>query len=898
MLHTIDICIIALYLVTCLVLGLYKSREIKNIRDFALGGKYTPTVVLVATIFSTNIGAGASMGVIERIYSMGLIFAAARMISPLFWIITAKIFTPNIEQFKDCISMSDVMEKLYGKFGRWCTNICAVLLAVGGVAAQVVAIGYICNYFLEINHTMGIFIAFATVIIYSSLGGARALAITDVFQFGIFYIAIPVACAIALHDVGGLEGLKTNLPENYLTLDLSGANLWIFLSFVFYALMPPADSAFIQRFLMANSSRQLNRTFYIIAGINIPFVMVLCMIGFIVRAKAPELDGSNAFLYLISNYLPVGVVGFLVAGLLSIVMSTANAMINTASVLFAHDIGKMIFKENMSQKQELLTARVMTVLIGVFSIFLALRGGTVFEFMLFAENFWYPLMLIPVTLGFIGYRISQKSFIIAIISALIVTSYTRYIVGEFDIKSMVLGILANAAGILISHFYFNFKEMIASISLPKIRTNLKNYSVAALVSFAPKNIVKTINKSVRGHGAHYYTFCIFGILYYTAPLFSTALTGNATVDLAVYFRIISACMCLIICFHEYFSKNFAREWLPTIWYVSLLFCLPMVSTYSVLVTNTDLFWVVSAIFSTFMLAMLVDLKSFIVLQTLGITIGYIIYRLMDVTSPVVIPVDGNFSVAAYLYCFASLILAAIMKKVQDDKISTLEMIGGAVAHEVKTPLAATHMAAEAMNTLVEGAFKNQNKGKITFKDEDYLMLKDFSAKIKKSTTNGIAAVDMILSALKRPALNEITSGESQNIAISLSKALEELNLKASDAKRIVIEPLKEFSANCSEIYLRHLFINLINNFIRHAGEDAVLSIVISDHRIYFKDNGVGIAPDDINRIFQKFTTCGKNPGTGIGLHFCSMIMESMGGSIECRSMLGEGTVFTLTFPDN
>lgn len=895
MLHTIDYVIIVIYLITCLALGLYKSREIKNIRDFALGGKYTPTVVLVATIFSTNIGAGASMGVIERIYSMGIIFAAARMLSPLFWIITAKIFTPNIEQFKDCISMSDVMEKLYGKFGRWCTNICAVLLAVGGVAAQVVAIGYICNYFLEINHTIGVFIAFATVITYSSLGGARALAITDVFQFGIFYIAIPVACAIALHDIGGIDGLRNNLPSEFITLDLSGANLWIFLSFVFYALMPPADSAFIQRFLMANSSRQLNKTFYIIAGINIPFIMVLCMIGFIVRAKEPELDGSNAFLYLISNYLPVGLVGFLVAGLLSIVMSTANAMINTASVLFAHDIGKMIFKD-MTQKQELLTARIMTIVIGFFSIFLALRGGTVFEFMLFAENFWYPLMLIPVTLGFVGYRISQKSFIIAIASALIVTSCTRYIVGEFDIKSMVLGILANALGIFLSHLYFNLKNLRAVFSLPKIKTNVRYYLSALYKSLYPRNIMKSVNKRVRDHGAHYYTFCIFGILYYTAPLFSTALTGNPTVDLVVYFRIISACMCLIICFHEYFSQEFSKNWLPSFWYISLLFSLPMVSTYSVLVTNTDLFWIVNAIFSTFMLAMLVDLKSFVSLQTIGIFLGYVVYRLMDVTSPVTIPVDGNFSVAAYLYCFASLILAAIMKKVQDDKISTLEMIGGAVAHEVKTPLAATHMAAEAMGSLVEIAGKNHNKGNITLNREDYTTLKDFSEKIKTSTTNGIAAVDMILSALKKPSEMDVHSNAPHNIVVPLRKALEELSLGEEETSRIVIEPLKDFSANCSEIYLRHLFINLINNFINHAGEDAVLNITISDHKIYFKDNGTGIAPEDINMIFKKFTTCGKNPGTGIGLHFCSMIMESLGGSIECRSMIGEGTVFTLTFP--
>jgi signal transduction histidine kinase len=503
-------------------------------------------------------------------------------------------------------------------------------------------------------------------------------------------------------------------------------------------------------------------------------------------------------------------------------------------------------------------------------------------------------MLIPVVCGFVGYKISSKSFMIAIFLSLLVTAGTGYMVGEFDIKSMVLGISANAVSLLITHLYFNFKKAPAHIAIPRIKTNVRLYVYGVMRGFLPSNIVKSINWRVRNHGAHYYTFCIFGILYYTVPLFSTALSGNLSVDLVMYFRIVAAFMCLGVCFYEYLPINLSEKYLPTFWYICLMFGLPMISTYSVLVTNTALFWIVNAIFSTFVLAMLVDLKSFVILQSFGAFIGYFIFKAVGISSPVVIPVDSNFSMAAYLYCFASLILAAVMKKVQDDKINTLEMIGGAVAHEVKTPLAASHMAAEAIDTLVKDA-RYENENSVSFGKEDFDMLKSFSEKIKKSTTSGIAAVDMILNALKNPNLKSIDSGDSSNVIVLLTEAIRDADLEDKDLKRIMIEPNSDFKASCSDTYLKHLFMNLINNFITHAGEDAHLNITVSDHKIFFKDNGNGIASENVNRIFKKFASFGDNKGTGIGLALCSMIMESMGGSIECRSMIGEGTVFTVSF---
>jgi Na+/proline symporter len=199
-LHTIDIIVIIGYLILCLIIGVYKAGKIKTIKEYALGTDYISTAVLMFTVFATHIGAGSTVGTVERLHSMGLIFAISVIFEPLFWLITAKVFAGNISTFKKagCMSISDIMGFLYGKSGKWLTNILSIFLSIAVIAAQISAIGYLFNYFLGISHLQGVAIGFGVLVIYSLFGGVRAVALTDTFQGLVLLVAIPVACTMAL----------------------------------------------------------------------------------------------------------------------------------------------------------------------------------------------------------------------------------------------------------------------------------------------------------------------------------------------------------------------------------------------------------------------------------------------------------------------------------------------------------------------------------------------------------------------------------------------------------------------------------------------------------------------------------------------------------------------------
>jgi len=100
--------------------------------------------------------------------------------------------------------------------------------------------------------------------------------------------------------------------------------------------------------------------------------------------------------------------------------------------------------------------------------------------------------------------------------------------------------------------------------------------------------------------------------------------------------------------------------------------------------------------------------------------------------------------------------------------------------------------------------------------------------------------------------------------------------------------------------------NLISNAIKFTPGEG--TIVVEAHNIpgnklevNVKDNGVGIAPENINKIFNisiHYTTLGTNheKGSGLGLKLCKDFIEMHGGTIHVNSILGEGTTFTFTLP--
>jgi len=136
----------------------------------------------------------------------------------------------------------------------------------------------------------------------------------------------------------------------------------------------------------------------------------------------------------------------------------------------------------------------------------------------------------------------------------------------------------------------------------------------------------------------------------------------------------------------------------------------------------------------------------------------------------------------------------------------------------------------------------------------------------------------------------------------LAKAL--LNLQAAIAESgavVTYDPLPTVVAE--EILLMQLFQNLISNSIKYRGEETPRIHVSAERAtevwlFAIRDNGIGIDPQDADRVFGLFKRLhgGEIPGTGIGLAICKKVVERQGGRIWVESEPGRGSTFKFTIP--
>ena len=158
---------------------------------------------------------------------------------------------------------------------------------------------------------------------------------------------------------------------------------------------------------------------------------------------------------------------------------------------------------------------------------------------------------------------------------------------------------------------------------------------------------------------------------------------------------------------------------------------------------------------------------------------------------------------------------------------------------------------------------------------------------------GINTVDNLLTSLRGSVRNE----EKEVILIKevVEKSIKEYTLYVPELKNIKVDIIDNFQVECSYNSLKHVIINLIKNSYTHNGSNVKIEVRAENNKLYCKDYGKGIEKKIIKKIFNKFFTHSKS-GTGIGLSFCKLVMEDIGGSIKCKSIVSEYTNFILDFP--
>jgi signal transduction histidine kinase len=227
------------------------------------------------------------------------------------------------------------------------------------------------------------------------------------------------------------------------------------------------------------------------------------------------------------------------------------------------------------------------------------------------------------------------------------------------------------------------------------------------------------------------------------------------------------------------------------------------------------------------------------------------------------------------------------------------MMSGCIAHELRTPLAIIGINIDNLQMvfkkmlLVAGVAEHKDK------------IEKYINNTKFAVNSAGVVISMLLVKLHNLINKQADNKkfESNSIKFCIDEVVNEYPFCNSEYEVVVWDDQanKDFFYMGDSLLTKHVLFNLMKNAlkaIKEAGRGKIYIDLQSGkkfNRLVFKDTASGISPKIFSSLFHQFNSNSKE-GTGLGLAFCKMIMQSYDGNIVCNSREGKYTEFVLNFP--
>ncbi len=220
-----------------------------------------------------------------------------------------------------------------------------------------------------------------------------------------------------------------------------------------------------------------------------------------------------------------------------------------------------------------------------------------------------------------------------------------------------------------------------------------------------------------------------------------------------------------------------------------------------------------------------------------------------------------------------------------------------VSHELKTPIGALQLLSEALLDAVNGDETDS---------EDIAASRRFAERIHHESHRMGRLVNELLELTRLQGAEPLPTPEPVALDWVIAEVVDRTRTAAS-AKRIEVEyeGPKGAVVYGSDSQIATAVTNLVDNAIAYSGEGTAVRVAARRDDEWIEvdvtDEGIGIAPQDVDRIFERFYRADQararaTGGTGLGLAIVKHIATNHGGRVEVTSSLGGGSTFTLRLP--
>jgi Na+/proline symporter len=343
-------------------------------------------------------------------------------------------------KFPDGTTMQEITRLKYGKTAGIFASIGAFVYSTNTM--EIVGISIMLNLVTGLPLWAGLVISTIVIVVYTWTGGLWAVTITDFVQFIAMMICVGIALIVGWKSIGGYEAVYDGLfewigeePDYYFSAGAGYLTPWTLFAYSITSLAVLCEPAFFQRVFASSGPNEIKKAFAAGVPMWLSFDWAVTFLGIMGAAAIglgiiPEVEANAALFAVAGQYLPVGVLGLFVAGVLAAAMSTADSYFLVSGGVIGYDIYKGVINPKADGATVEKITKVGILISAALSLFLCFVFEEIMEIWVFQATIILSVTLVPVYFGTFSKKPPKKMAGLMATVLGVILSFAWYILTE------------------------------------------------------------------------------------------------------------------------------------------------------------------------------------------------------------------------------------------------------------------------------------------------------------------------------------------------------------------------------------------------------------------------------------------------------------------------------------
>lgn len=388
----LDILVFFVYMVGILVFGASFYYRNRSTSEYTKGGGTIPAWALGMSIFATFVSSISFLALPGKAYQTdwnGFVFSLSIPLAAYF---AVKFFVPLYRSISS-VSAYSYLETRFGPWARVYASSCYLLTQLARTGSILFLLALPMNALFGWDISLIIIVTGVTVVIYSMMGGIKAVVWTDAIQ-GIVLISGAIGCTLVLifrlpegpGQLFEIAAAHNKFSLGSMSLNFSESTFWVILIYGLFINLQNfgIDQNYIQRYMTARTEKDAIFSTWLGGLLYIPVSLLFFFIGTALFAYYQTNAGNlpeelhafdmadRVFPHFIVNGLPQGVTGLLIASIFAAGMSSVSTSVNSGATIILSDFYQRFFSKNASEKASMRLLYIASAAIGLAGILAAL----------------------------------------------------------------------------------------------------------------------------------------------------------------------------------------------------------------------------------------------------------------------------------------------------------------------------------------------------------------------------------------------------------------------------------------------------------------------------------------------------------------------------------------------